>query len=181
MGHPRYTAEEIVRRGQQIYEQDIRARVETEERGKYILIDIETGEYQVGDNYHAVARGMLAGKPDAALCALRIGYPALGKLGGRWNIRKEAPGMGHPRYSNHEVVERGKELYEAQIRSRVEEGNRGKSLVIDVETGGYEMDDDAMAATRGALAKHPGAPLFLMRIGYPTFGKLGGGWGNLKR
>jgi hypothetical protein len=84
MGHPRYSADEIVHRGEQLYEQQIRGRVEPENIGKYIVIDIESGEYEVGDDYMALSRQALAKHPDAALCALRIGYPALGRIGGRF-------------------------------------------------------------------------------------------------
>ena len=74
--------------------------------------------------------------------------------------------MGHPRYSSEEIVRRGQEWYEREIRSKVEEGNKGKNLIIDIETGEYEIDDDQLAAAHRALAKHPGAALYGMRIGY---------------
>ena len=89
--------------------------------------------------------------------------------------------MPHARFTVHETVERGKELYEREIRPKVEEGNTGKTVVIDVETGEYEIDDDPMAATHRALAKHPGAALYRTRIGFPAFGKIGGSWGNAPR
>lgn len=79
-------------------------------------------------------------------------------------------------YSKEEVVRRGKELYEQQIRSKVEDGNKGKMLVIDVETGDYEIDEDELTAIHRAQSKRLGAVLFGMRIGYPTAHKIGGGW-----
>lgn len=85
--------------------------------------------------------------------------------------------MGHPRYSGEEIVRRGKEWYEKEIRAKVDaKGNKGKYLVIDIETGEYEMDPDHLAAIRRARAKHPDAALFGIRVGYPTLGKIGGGW-----
>lgn len=48
MLHPFYTGEEIVRRGEEFYEQTIRHQVETEENiGKIVSIDIETGDYAI--------------------------------------------------------------------------------------------------------------------------------------
>jgi hypothetical protein len=85
--------------------------------------------------------------------------------------------MGHPRYTKEEIAQRGRELYEKEIRAKVEPGNEGKILLIDIETGDYEIDDDQVAAARRALAKHPGAALYGMRIGYPSLEKIGGGWG----
>ncbi len=48
MPHPRYSGEEIARRGEALYEQVLRAQVETESNvGKIISIDIETGDYEI--------------------------------------------------------------------------------------------------------------------------------------
>jgi hypothetical protein len=84
--------------------------------------------------------------------------------------------MAGQRYTKEEIARRGKEWYEKELRSKVEEGNRGKILMIDVDTGDYEIDDDQLAAAHRALAKHPDAALFAIRIGYPSVGKIGGGW-----
>jgi len=89
--------------------------------------------------------------------------------------------MGHPHYTTEEIVARGKELYEQKIRPKVEEDNIGKILVVDIETGEYEIDDDHLKATQRALAKHPGAVLYSLRIGYPSLGKMGGGWAAVQR
>jgi hypothetical protein len=84
--------------------------------------------------------------------------------------------MGHPRYPKEEIARRGEEWYQKGIRAQVEAGNRGKILVIDIETGHYEIDTDELAAARRALAKHPGAALYGMRVGYPAMHKIGS-WG----
>ena len=83
--------------------------------------------------------------------------------------------MPHPRYSTEEVVRRGKALYEQQLQAQVEPGNTGKFLVIDIETGEYEIDRNEVAAFKRAKAKRPDAPLYLLRIGYPAAYQIGGG------
>ena len=89
--------------------------------------------------------------------------------------------MGHPRYSKEEIVQHGEERYEQEIRGKIdEESNKGKVLVIDIETGEYEIDADGLAAARRARAKHPDAALYAKRIGYPAYAKIGGGWGTTK-
>ena len=82
--------------------------------------------------------------------------------------------MGHPQFSGEEVERRGQELYETRLRDKVEVGNEGKILVIDIETGEYELDADEVAASRRALAKHPGAALWTLRIGYNAVHSFGG-------
>ena len=81
--------------------------------------------------------------------------------------------MPHPRYTAAQIVQRGQTLYDQQIRPRVEAGNTGKILVIDIETGDYELDIDDMAATHRLQAKHPGAALYATRVGSPTYGRIG--------
>ncbi|HZO88015.1 MAG TPA: hypothetical protein VFB38_06710 [Chthonomonadaceae bacterium] len=83
--------------------------------------------------------------------------------------------MSHPRFSNEEIQKRAEELYDQNIRAKVEtDENIGKILVIDIETGEYEMDADEIAASRRAMAKHPGHALYMMRIGYDAVHTFGG-------
>jgi len=83
---------------------------------------------------------------------------------------------GHPRYTSDEIALRGQEWYDREIRAKVEPGNKGRMVAIDIETGEYEIDDDRLAAAHRALAKHPDAALYGVRVGYPTAGKIGGSW-----
>lgn len=82
--------------------------------------------------------------------------------------------MSYANYRPEEVEARGEAIYEERIRDRVEAENKGKFLVIDIETGDYEIDADDLRATMRALAKRPAAILYGLRIGYPTAYRLGG-------
>ena len=82
--------------------------------------------------------------------------------------------MGLPRYSADEIVACGKAIYEQRLKSKLEPQNRGKFLVIDIETGDYEIDEDDLTASRRAARKRPDEARFGMRIGSPTAGTLGG-------
>ena len=87
----------------------------------------------------------------------------------------ESPVTGHPRFSLEEIGRRGQQLYEDSIRAQVEtEQNIGKQIVIDIETGEYEIDEDGLAASRRLLARHPDAALYGARIGYDAVYALGG-------
>mgnify|MGYP001178273310 CR=1 FL=1 len=44
-----------------------------------------------------------------------------------------------PRYSKEEFAQRGDRWYETQIRQKVEAGNYGKIVAIDIETGAFEV------------------------------------------
>lgn len=70
-----------------------------------------------------------------------------------------------PRYSQEEFARRGDEIYERHIRPHVEAGNEGKFVVIDIETGAYEIDADELVASDRLLARYPEAQVWLKRIG----------------
>lgn len=78
-----------------------------------------------------------------------------------------------PRYSHEEFARRGNEIYEKQIRGSVENGNEGKIVAIDIETGQFEMADDALAASDRLLARRPEAQIWFVRIGHPALHRFG--------
>ena len=83
MPHPRYSSVEITRRGQELYEQNIRNLIETQENlGKIVSIDIETGDYEIGDDLISTGDRLFARHPGAALYGARIGYNAVYAVGG---------------------------------------------------------------------------------------------------
>ena len=82
MPHPRYSSEEIVRRGQALYDQQIRAQVETSHPGEFLVLDIETGDYETDRNELAGLKRAKAKNPDAALYILRVGESTAYRVGG---------------------------------------------------------------------------------------------------
>jgi hypothetical protein len=83
--------------------------------------------------------------------------------------------MGHARLTPEEVARRGKEIYEREVRPLVDTpGNQGREVVIDVESGDYEVDDDGLSASRRLHARHPDAALYGLRIGFNAVYSLGG-------
>jgi peptide subunit release factor RF-3 len=78
-----------------------------------------------------------------------------------------------PRYSKEEFAQRGNALYESQIRSQVEEGNHGKIVAIDIETGAFEVADDTITATDLLYDRVPDAQPWVIRIGHRTVYRFG--------
>jgi hypothetical protein len=79
-----------------------------------------------------------------------------------------------PRYSKEEFAGRGDALYETQIRSQVEEGNQGKIVAIDLETGDFEIDVSEIVACAQLEARHPDAQIWMVRIGSRYVRRFGG-------
>jgi hypothetical protein len=82
--------------------------------------------------------------------------------------------MPHPRFSNEEIARRGGEIYATRLRDQFEPLYRDRIVVMDIETGEYEIDDDALAASKRALAKHPGAAIYGLRVGSRFMYEFGG-------
>lgn len=71
-----------------------------------------------------------------------------------------------PRYSKEEFTRRGKKIYETQVRPQVEEGNQGKIVAIDIETGAFELADDLLTASKRLSERLPDAQTWIVRIGH---------------
>ncbi len=69
-------------------------------------------------------------------------------------------------------MQRGKELYE-RIRPQIEEGNLGKVVAIDLETGTFEMAADTLQASEQLLVRCPGAQTWFVRIGSDDLFRIG--------
>ena len=84
MSRPRLSSEEVVRRGEELYAQSIRAQVEKDANiGKLVSIDVETGDYEIGMDDSLEAPNRLHAKhPGAAVYTKRIGYNAVYTIGG---------------------------------------------------------------------------------------------------
>jgi hypothetical protein len=83
MSKPKLSDEEITQRGRELYENSISLRVETPENiGKIISINVETGEYEIGDDLLVTSLKMRTKQADAALWSERIGFNAVYAVGG---------------------------------------------------------------------------------------------------
>jgi phenylalanyl-tRNA synthetase beta subunit len=78
-----WTTEDVVEQGLKVYEQRIRALVETSENiGKMLTLDVETGEYKIGVNSIEGAIELKKNRPMARLFTLRIGHDVGVSFGG---------------------------------------------------------------------------------------------------
>jgi hypothetical protein len=79
--HP--NRDEIAKLGREIYDRQIRSQVEVAENiGKIVSINVETCEYEVGEDLVETSLRSQAKYPHALLWAERIGYDAVYAVGG---------------------------------------------------------------------------------------------------
>ena len=82
---------EIAQKAKAIYESSIRAKVEPEHIGKYLVIDVETGEWDMDADDYAASLRMFDKKPEGRRFAVRIGHRAAGI----WLRKRPAPQLGN--------------------------------------------------------------------------------------
>ncbi len=74
---------------ERIYEEKIRLYVETEHRGEFLVLDVESQEYEIdADRHRALERAENLHK-GGKFYILRIGFPAAVHLGGRLKVKRQ--------------------------------------------------------------------------------------------
>ncbi len=77
MPYPGYITEEIARRGREVYEREVRRGVEPEHRGRFLVLDVESGDYEIADDDLEASERLRERRPDALLYGFRVGERGL--------------------------------------------------------------------------------------------------------
>ncbi len=83
--------------------------------------------------------------------------------------------MNAPTRPTAEIARLGQEIYLRDIRSKVETAHQGRVVAIDVDTGDWAMDDDALAAADALRERRPAPDIWVVKVGHPTLRTFGGG------
>ncbi len=91
---PRPTAptrpkEETARLGKEIYERDIRPRLDETHHGEYVAIDVDSGSYVIANTRLAAAERLLAQNRDACVWLERVGHRAVVSIGGGSTLERD--------------------------------------------------------------------------------------------
>lgn len=81
--------------------------------------------------------------------------------------------MSSKRSRSKETGARGEAIYREKIRHLVEPAETGKFVVIDVESGDYEIDAEALAASTRLRERRPNAVSYGIRVGSGAAYSLG--------
>ena len=66
--------------GKEIYEAKIKHLVEPQEKGKFLVLDIATGDYAIGPDLGYTTQELRHRRPGAVMHTVKIGYPAVFRL-----------------------------------------------------------------------------------------------------
>jgi hypothetical protein len=75
------TGEGIVERGHALYERDILPGLDPGTRGKFLAVDVDTGDYEVDSDELAALKRLRDRRPEARLYLLRVGFPVAYRIG----------------------------------------------------------------------------------------------------
>jgi hypothetical protein len=79
----RYSKEEFAKRGDAIYERQVRAHLKAEDEGKFAAIDIDSGAYEVATDELEACEKLSTRLPNAQIWLVRIGSRYVHRFGGR--------------------------------------------------------------------------------------------------
>ncbi len=83
----RYSKEEFARRGDAIYENDVRPHLKQGDDGKFAAIDIESGTYELARDELTAGNKLRTRIPQAQIWMVRVGHRSVHRIGGR--VRRE--------------------------------------------------------------------------------------------
>jgi hypothetical protein len=72
---------ELARRGREYYDRFLRARLEPQSDGKFLALEVETGDYELGDSSLDALDRAETKHPDSVFCILRVGHRTAGRIG----------------------------------------------------------------------------------------------------
>lgn len=80
------TKEEIARAGDEIYNTRIQPTLRTDDAGKYAVIDVKSGSYEISADEVAASDRLLARQPEAQVWLRQIGSPYARRFGRRAGV-----------------------------------------------------------------------------------------------
>jgi hypothetical protein len=76
--------DEVARRGDEIYESRVRPHLAPGDEGKFVLIDIESGDHELDRDEVAASDRLLARHPDAQVWMVQVGSRYARRFGPRF-------------------------------------------------------------------------------------------------
>ena len=82
--------------------------------------------------------------------------------------------MAQPKLGPEERAAFAETLYREKIRPTLTDADVGKFVIIDINSGEYEIDENDIAADNRLRARLPRASGYIMRVGYSAAYFFGG-------
>ena len=164
-------AEEI---GRAIYKSKILPLMQPEDKGKVVVIDIHSGDYEIDRDESAAMTRLFARRPHAFTWAERVGHKTVYYMGSGYGVRIKTASPSDEAKKTEEI---GRAIYKSKILPLTQPEDKGKIVLIDIHSGDYEIDRDESAAMTRLFARRPHAYTWAKRVGYRAVYYMGSGYG----
>ena len=174
--------------GKAIYDDKIKDTLGPEHKGKIVVIDIYSGDYEIGDTDVEANMRLFERRPDAHTWAEKVGYPTVYVMKSprdlppspfRFDDSKEPPFRARAsseftltipadKITPGMAEEIGAAIYNDKIKDTLGPEHKGKIVVIDIYSGDYEIGDKDSETTMRLRKRRPDAQTWAERVGYPT-------------
>ena len=160
--------EDIGGRGDAIYE-ELKPKLGHVEKGMFVVIDVESGDYEIDKRDAEATSRLFKRRPSAMTWAIRVGYETAGEILSPLPLRRDEEGA-MSKYTNDpdDIVGRGDAIFREQIEPHIGHVEKGMFVVIDVESGDYEIGERDAEATSRLFKRRPSAMTHAVRVGYDT-------------
>lgn len=81
--------------------------------------------------------------------------------------------MVAPNVNRDPLLAEAQAIYDGRLKSRLEPAETGKFLVVNLDTGEFELDADSLTASRRARARFGSARLIKLRVGHAAAYDIG--------
>lgn len=75
------TLDELNKLGDDTYSRQVQPSLRPEDHGKFVAIDVDSGEFELDDDDYAAISRLRSRKPAADMWLMRAGYPAIYRIG----------------------------------------------------------------------------------------------------
>ena len=76
-----HSPEELARLGTEIFDRKVRPTLRPEDDGKFIAIDILSGDFEIHEDDYTAVMQLRARRPSADMWLMRVGMPATCRIG----------------------------------------------------------------------------------------------------
>ena len=77
----RHTLDELARLGGEIFDRRIRPTLRPDDDGKFVAIDVLSGDHEIDENDYEVIARLRSRRPSADIWLMRVGSPAAYRIG----------------------------------------------------------------------------------------------------
>lgn len=77
IAHPSLSPDKVVLQGEEIYNRLLRPRLEPDQNGKIVAIDVDSEDYEIGTDVLDTAHRLRGRRPNAEVYLMRVGDVAL--------------------------------------------------------------------------------------------------------